>query len=175
MGDDKELYEDEIERQWGEGATVQGIHPDLMRARQGRSTLQAPIEGAANFSPWMIPFSAVMLGPLVAAFLTILTDGDPPQPRQAMVVLCVGVVAWVINFGVAHEQFLVLAVSTASMVRMSVLVICGITLWAIYRYWMKGKKRLDRRALKNSAVIIAILSLLFWTGRGGEMWMWLGV
>lgn len=171
---DDEVYEDAVERQWGEASSVQGIDPDLMSARIRRDVIEeAPTEPAA-LSPWLIPLSAILSGPLVAAVLTLLADGDPPRGRHAVSILSVGSCAWIINTGITWTQVQVLSPSLEKSLRLAVLAVAGFALWTLYTYWMKGRRALDQSALINSAIILFVLSGLFWFGRDTSWWAFMG-
>ena len=174
MTGNDELYDDEVERRWSEGSSVSGVSPDLMDARQrSPANQEAGLARAATMSPWLIPFSAILVGPLAASLLTLLIDGDPPKARHTVAVICAGITAWVINVGVAMTAT-PLTAAVEGMVRLGVLVAIGGALWAMYVYWMKGKTGLDRQAVYNSAIVLFVLSLTFWIGRDTQWWIWLG-
>lgn len=173
MTEEDELYDDELQRQWDEGSGLRGIDPQLMDATPGASSGQ-PMSEPATFSPWLIPASSVITGPLVAALLTLLVDGDPPAPRHAVAVASVGITGWVINYGLAASEIAIVSGPVAAGLRLGVLVVTGFALWAMYAFWMRGKRAMDRSGLINSAVILFALSALFWIGRNASWWMWLG-
>ncbi len=174
MSEQDEIYEDEVERQWGEASSIRGISPDMLDARHRPHPTQEPTEEPAAFSPLLIPFGAILAGPLVAALLTLLADGEPPTGRQAVVIISTGITAWVINVGMTSIKTPFWSPGMEAGLKLGVLVVVGLLLWAMYRLWMKGKRRLDQRALIQSAVILFALSALFWFGRTTSWWLWLG-
>ena len=169
---DDEIFEDDVEQQWSEASSVQGVSPDLMSARIRRDVVEEQAPQPAALSPWLIPFASVLVGPLVAAVLTLLADGEPPRGRHAIGVLSVGACAWIINTGIAATQ--ILSAPVEQSIRLGVLAAAGAGLWAMYTYWMKGRRALDQSALINSAVILIVLSGLFWFGRDTSWWALMG-
>lgn len=174
MSRDDEIYEDDVERQWGEASAIRGVSPEMLDARHREEPARPSPPGSAAFSPWLIPFSSILVGPLAAAFLTLLADGDPPTSRQAVVVISMGITAWIINVGMAMMETPIFSPSLQMGFRLGVLATTGLALLAMYAFWMKGKRRLDQRALIQSAVILVALSAVFWFARTEPWWIWLG-
>lgn len=175
QGDD--IYADDVERQWGEASSIRGVDPELLdQPASAPGRRRAPQEPPAAVSPWLIPFAAILNGPLVAAVLTVFTDGDPPAPRQIIAVLCTGLTAWVINVGLASTDVQVLAERTEAMIRFGVLVGSGAILWAMYTFWIQGRRRANRFTMRRSAVVLIVLSAVFWFGHATEpgWWAWMG-
>jgi len=173
-GDD--VYQEDVERQWSEATSIQGVSPELLDDDAPTASANSRREPSAALSPWLIPFSAILTGPLVATLLTLFTDGDPPTGRQAIAVLSTGLTAWVVNMGLGAADTPMLSPVVESAIRLGVLLTAGIGLWAMYTYWMKGKQGVDRSALLQSAIVLVVLSGLFWFGRSLEpvWWSWLG-
>ena len=170
---DDEVYESEVERRWGEATSIEGIDPSLMHARLRREHLGDEPEPAA-FSPWLIPYAAVMAGPLVAALVALLADGDPPKPRQAIAVLATGATAWAINIGLFAEERTLISAGADAAAHLGVLFGSGALLWAMYVYWLKGKVAIDQRGLTNTIVALVAVSAIFWLGRDTTWLTWLG-
>lgn len=172
---DDEMYESETERQWSDADSIRGVDPELLDEESQPRRETSPADVAA-FSPWLIPFSAILTGPLVASLLALFADGDPPSRRQAVAVLSTGLAGWIVNVGMASTQARVLAENIESMIRLGVLVATGMLLWALYVFWMDGSRNLHRQGLLRSAVLLALLSGLFWFGRAVEpgWWAWMG-
>ncbi len=173
MTEDEKLYENDVERQWSEESSVRGISPELMSSGQ-RPASPPPPRTPATFSIWLIPFASVLTGPLIASLLTLLVDGDPPKARHAITVLCTGIIAWVVNVGVAVAETPFLTPRDEGMLRLGVLVVTGGVLWAMYVFWIKGRQAINQQALINSAIIFFALSMAFWIGRDTSWWIWLG-
>lgn len=170
-GSNNGLYEDDVERQWGEAASIHGIDPDLLHARSRRYVAPAR---SASFSPILIGYAAIMAGPLIAALLTLFTDGDPPKGRHAVAALGLGATAWVVNTGLALMAQPLISAQIDAALQLGVLFLSGALLWALYRYWMQGSRHLDRQSLIHSALLFVGLSLIFWMGRDATWMMWLG-
>ena len=173
-GDD--VYQEDVEREWSEATSIQGVSPELLDDDAPTPSTDSRPEQSAALSPWLIPFSAILTGPLVATLLTLFADGDPPTGRQAIAVLSTGLTAWVVNIGLGAADTPMLSPVVESAIRLGVLLTAGIGLWAMYTYWMNGKQRVDRSALLQSAIVLVVLSGLFWFGRSLEpvWWSWLG-
>ena len=176
-GNDDAVFDSDVERQWDEANSIRGVDPDLLDEQApGPRPGGAPAEQPAAFSPWLIPFSAILTGPLVAAFLALFADGEPPSARQAIAIVSTGFAAWVVNIGFASTTSQTLSADVEMMIRLGVLAVSGMALWAMYIFWMKGRQALDRRGLTTSAIILIVLSGIFWFGRAVEpiWWGWLG-
>lgn len=167
------IYEDDVERQWSEASSIQGVDPSLLHERIRRHVAEPPPR-RASFSPILIPYGAIMAGPIIGALLTLFADGDPPPARQAVSVLGLGATAWVINFGLATMEQPLLSAGGDAALRLGVLFISGALFWALYGYWIKGSRRFDQKGLTNSAIIFIALSALFWIGRDATWLTWLG-
>lgn len=174
--DAENIYESDTEQQWGEASSIRGVDPNLLaddpRPRRPRQPRRSP----AAFSPWLIPFSAILTGPLVAAFLTLFTDGSPPERRQVIAVVSTGLTGWIVNVGMASTQIGALTHATESTIRLGVLVATGAGLWALYRFWMRGRHALNRSGLLRSALLLLVLSAVFWFGYTADpaWWAWMG-
>lgn len=170
------VYDNETERQWSEADSIQGVDPGLLDEEARSRQSGVPTEQTAAFSPWLIPFAAILTGPLVAALLALFADGDPPSGRQATALVSTGLAGWVVNVGMASTEARVLAENVESMIRLGILATAGMALWAMYTFWMRGARALERDGLVRSAVILALLSGVFWFGRATDpgWWAWMG-
>lgn len=174
QGSEDAVYDEGVERQWSEAASIEGIDPDLLAARpSGVGNDAARVRGAA-FSPWLIPYGAFMAGPLVAGLLTLLTDGDPPRPRQAIAIIAAAATAWVLNVGLSTLEAPLISPRGDAAAHLAVLFVSGAVLWALYRFWIRGKRALDQRGVINTGVVFIVLSAIFWIGRDSTWLVWLG-
>lgn len=172
-GGPKVIYEDDVERQWSEASSIQGVDPSLLHARLRRHRAE-DLPEAASFSPILIPYAAIMTGPIIAAVLTIFADGNPPRARQAVSILCLGAIAWVLNFGLASMEYPLISPGGDAALHLAVLFVSGALFWALYTFWIKGSRRFDQQGLSNSAVLFIALSAIFWIGRDATWLTWLG-
>ncbi len=174
--ENEELFVTETEREWSETPSVGGVDPELMDARRVQAGDEEAIteEDIAAFSPLLLPMAAVLTGPLVASFLALFCDGDPPTGRQAIALLATGATAWLINMGLMSSGEAWVSLPVSGSIRMAVLLISGFILWALYAFWMRGPRLLDRSALGRSVVLVVVLSLTFWLGRDMDWWIWMG-
>lgn len=169
-----DIYDGEVERQWGESTSISGIDPEMLDEQiESRASRRQSISPAA-FSPWLIPYAAISTSPLIAAFLALFADGDPPSPREAIALVSTGFAAWIANMGFTVTTIGALSPTAESAIRFGVLVVDGAALWALYTFWMKGDRALDRSGLRTTVVVMVVLSGLFWVGRGAEWWVWMG-
>ncbi len=168
------IFESDVEEKWGEASSIRGLDPSLMSKKLRRQHHEgSPMESAA-FSPWLIPVSAILTGPVVASLLAIFADGDPPTMRQIVVVIAVGCSAWAINMGLSSQAIELFGAGAEATVRIGVLTASGLLLWALYMYWIDGKRQLDQQGLVQSAILLFVMSFLFWVGRGTDWWAWMG-
>ncbi len=171
--DGPEVFQTETEKEWGQSTTVGGVDPDLMSARR-RAHEEITEEDLAAFSPLLLPFAAMLTGPLVASLLALFCDGDPPTGRQATALVATGATAWLLNMGLAASGDAFMPIHVAGALRLTVLFLSGLALWALYTYWIKGARVVDRSALRRSVVLLILLSMTFWIGRGMDWWAWMG-
>ena len=173
----EDVYAHEVERQWGEASSIRGVDPALLdESAHPDTTYREPAPESAAFSPWLIPFAAILTGPMVAAVLALFADGDPPSMRHFTAIISTGLTAWLINVGMASTTIRGISHGAESALRFGVLVGAGIALWALYTYWMKGRQGLGRPALIRSAILLFVLSAIFWYGHttAPDWWAWMG-
>ncbi len=171
------LFEDNVERRWAESPAVSGVDPELMEARRGedyRGAVRPEGEKPAAFSSFLIPYSALLTGPLVAALVTILADGRPPRARHAVAVFSVGVVGWLLNQGMDSIIGVWIPQTRQGPFQLAVLIAVGVALWAIYVFWMKGRRGQDKKTLSQSVIVLVVLSGAYWFGQDMSWWTWLG-
>lgn len=147
-------------------------------SRRGVVIFSEPdIAGAAKsaaLSPLVIPFASILAGPLVAAGLTIFTDGRPPSARFTILALSIGAAGWVMIQGAALTSGVWLSPMLGSFLRLGLLFLLGLLLFAIYVRSPNRLQQIDRKTLSASAVVILLLSALFWIARDTTWWSWLG-
>ena len=173
------FLENPTERQWARGESIQGIAPELMGARRSDfpTNPQLPAEDtteSAALSPWLIPVASILSGPLIAALLTLLIDGRPPRAPHAVAAFSIGATAWLLNKGLVASADLWVPLEYLPTLRLLVLLAVGLLLWFLYIRAMKGRRGQDDRSLRHSALVLLLLSGLFWIGRNASWWSWLG-
>lgn len=171
------LLESPEERRWARGESLQGVDPNLMGARRSDfpdGAQGSPEEDPAALSPLLIPLAAILNGPLVAALLTLFTDGRPPRASHLIAALSIGAVGWLLLYGAAASTGIWLPPHYLPPVRLLVLLAVGLLLWFLYLRWMKGRRGQDHRTLVQSAVVFLVLSAIFWVARDTPWWSWLG-
>ena len=175
--DDESLLESSAERNWARGDSIQGVDRGLLEARRSdfptnshRDSFPEP----AALSPLLIPVAAILAGPLIAALLTLFIDGRPPRAPHAVAALSIGATAWLINQGAIASADLWLPITYIPAIRLSVLLAVGVLLWFLYIRAFKGRRGQDDRTLRHSALVLFLLSGLFWIGRNASWWTWLG-
>lgn len=173
QGSDDEIFADEVERTWAESTSIGGVDPGLMDARRGEYRPEEPPEASA-FSPLLIPFSAIVTGPIIAALITLLTDGRPPKARQAVAVLSIGALGWLLNYALNTLGVLGISPGLAASLHLAGLFAIGLGLWALYIYWIKGRRGQDQKTLTQSVVLLVALSAAYWFGQDTTWWTFLG-
>lgn len=171
---DDEPYQTEVERQWSEASSIRGVDPEMLDEQIRAPAPGDDDTGFASFSPWLIPYAAISTSPLIAAFLAVFADGDPPRPREIVALLATGFSAWVVNVGFASMTPQGLSTTAESAIRFGVLTASGVALWGLYLFWMGGDRRLNRSGLLRTVVVLLVLSGLFWVGRQSTWWAWMG-
>lgn len=167
-------YENDVEREWSEASSIRGVDPSMLDEHVKRRNERTERIVPAAFSPWLIPYAAITISPLIAALLALFANGDPPRPREAIAIVSTGAAAWAVNMGFTVSTIATLSPTVESAIRFGVLFAAGAALWAFYTYWMKGNFGLDRPALNRTIVILVVLSGLFWVGRDATWWAWMG-
>ena len=161
-----------------ENGRLQGVPPDLMSARRGElddewfQEPDAPVPLAA-LSPYLIPFAAFLTGPLIAALLTLFSDGRPPRGHQALGVLGLAGLIWLGNFAIFHFPLTFTSQSLAA-AHLALHLVSGGCFFALYRYWIGGAVTVDQRGLLQTALVFTLLSAAFWFGQDTTWWSWLG-
>ncbi|RAL24734.1 hypothetical protein DL240_00555 [Lujinxingia litoralis] len=169
------LYENDVERAWDEAPVFQGIDPALMSARQhpAGAAEDESIEAAA-LHPGLIPFAALMAGPIVAGTLTVFCDGRAPKARGLITTLCLSAAGWfamqgLVSFG--PQRFGPTVLTLASL---GLLLAVGVSLLLVYLGPMAGRRASDERTLRQSLLVFLGLSALYWLGRSASWLAWLG-
>lgn len=168
-----EIFESDAERAWSESTHVYGVDQDLMNARQGDHPNTAAPKPAA-LAPILIPAAALMAGPLVAALLTLFVDGRPPKLRHTVAILSTGIGIWLCRQGLTALSPEPISPSLGPILALLLMSIAGALLWAIYAFWQKGRRAMDKQTLNSSALVVVALSFLYWFGRDSSWWTLLG-
>lgn len=169
-----DIFESKAERAWSESSSLHGVDQDLMSARRDDLPYSPPPLYPAAISPALIPLSALMAGPLVAAIITLMADGRPPKLSQLAAVLSVAIVAWLTRQGLRLLSMTSSPPHLGPIFALSLMFITGVLLWAIYTFWQKGRRAMDQQTLQNNVVVAVVISGLFWLGRNSTLWIWLG-
>ncbi len=152
--------------------SVHGVDPELMSLTRDQWFIddddQAPAPEPAALSPWMIPLSAYVAGPLITALVTLFTDGRPPRANQGIALFAIGALGWLANYGL-HQ------VATAPPLTGTVLhITLGVVFLLLYRFWIRGPTSIDTRGLQQTAGLIFALFVLLAVARDTDLWFWLG-
>ncbi|RVU48070.1 hypothetical protein EA187_01130 [Lujinxingia sediminis] len=169
-----QIYENELERAWAEAPpSMQGIAPELMRARRGAGEQAPPAEPAA-LHPWLMVFGALMGGPVVAGVLALFSDGRAPKARDLVAILALSAAGWLGMQGIfafGPERF---GPRTVVLAGQGVLVTQGVLLLLLYLGPMQGRRGSDPHTLRQSLVVVIGLTALYWLGRDAAWLEWLG-
>ncbi|TXD39041.1 hypothetical protein FRC98_01155 [Lujinxingia vulgaris] len=174
-GASAEIYENDLERAWADAPpAMQGIDPELMRARRGEGSQAEPAEPAAALHPWLIVFGALMGGPVVAGVLALFSDGRAPKARDLVAILALSAAGWLgmqglFSFG--PERF---GPRTVVLASQGLLLTLGVLLLLLYLGPMQGRRASDTHTLRQSLVVVIGLTALYWLGRDATWLEWLG-